>query len=215
MAATSSSCDAAAELSVAAQVPFLHLCTTLEKIQKCKLRSEKSKFLRHFMESWRKFHDSLHKGLATTDSFHPAIIVPSFERERVAYGIKEDMLAELFIDVLGLPNNGPDANKLLDYRAPTSAHGEAGDFASMAYFILKKRCAGQHSLSIKGVNGFLDSVSEQKDRVRGSLRHLITQSSALEQKWLIRVISKDMKLGISEETALQAFHPDASELYNV
>ncbi|XP_030210368.1 DNA ligase 4 [Gadus morhua] len=219
---SSSSTPPPAPLSVAAQVPFLHLCTTLEKIQKCKLRPDKSRFLRDFMDSWRKFHDALHKGLPTADSFYPAmrLLVPSFERERVAYGIKENMLAKLFIDVLGLPKNGPEADKLLNYRAPTSAQGEAGDFASMAYFVLKKRCAGQQSLSVKEVNDFLDSVaannaSKQKERVRSSLLHLITQSSALELKWLIRMILKDMKLGISKETVLQAFHPDASELYNV
>ncbi|KAK0144697.1 DNA ligase 4 [Merluccius polli] len=222
MAGTSSNSAAATELSVSAQVPFLHLCTTLEKIQKCKLRPDKSKFLRDFIESWRKFHDALHKGVATTDSFYPAmrLIVPSFERERVAYGIKENMLAKLLIHALGLPKDGPEANKLLNYRAPTSAQGQVGDFASMAYFVLKKRCAGQQSLSIKEVNGFLDSVaannaSKQKERVRGGLLHLLTQSSALEQKWLIRMILKDMKLGISKETVLQAFHPDAGELYNV
>ncbi|KAJ3584327.1 hypothetical protein NHX12_014823 [Muraenolepis orangiensis] len=220
MAGTSSNSGAAAELSVAAQVPFLHLCTTLEKIQKCKLRPDKSKFLRDFMESWRKFHNVLHTS-ATTDSFYPAmrLIVPSFERERMAYGIKESMLAKLFIDVLGLPKNGAEANKLLNYRAPTSAQGEAGDFASMAYFVLKKRCAGQQSLSIKEVNDFLDSVAadnagKKKDR-KGSLLHFITKSSALEQKWLIRMILKDMRLGVSKETVLQAFHPDAGELYNV
>lgn len=210
--------------TVAAQVPFLHLCNTLEKIQKSKLRPDKSKILGDFIESWRKFHSALHKdNLATTsDSFYPAmrLIVPSFERERMAYGIKENMLAKLYIDVLGLPKNGPEANKLLNYRAPTTSQGEAGDFAGMAYFVLKKRCAGQGSLSVKEVNDFLDSVainnaSKKKDLVRKSLLHLITQSSALEQKWLIRIILKDMKLGISKETVLQVFHPDAAELYNV
>uniref|UniRef100_A0A1A8HAZ0 DNA ligase IV n=1 Tax=Nothobranchius korthausae TaxID=1143690 RepID=A0A1A8HAZ0_9TELE len=148
------------------------------------------------------------------------LIVPPFERERMAYGIKESMLAKLYIDVLGLPKNGPEANKLLNYRAPTTSQGEAGDFASMAYFVLKKRCASQGNLSIKEVNDFLDSVainnaSKQKDLVKKSLLHLITQSSALEQKWLIRMILKDMKLGVSKETVLQVFHPDAVELYNV
>ncbi|KAM4602275.1 DNA ligase 4 [Polymixia lowei] len=218
-----SKCDSAGQTSVAAQVPFLHLCTTLEKIQKSKLRPDKSKCLRDFIESWRKFHAALHKdNLKTTDSFYPAmrLIVPPFERERMAYGIKESMLAKLYIDVLGLPKNGPEANKLLNYRAPTTSQGEAGDFAGMAYFVLKKRCTSQGSLTIKEVNDFLDSVAinnagKQKDLVKKNLLHLITQSSALEQKWLIRMILKDMKLGISKETVLQVFHPDAAELYNV
>ncbi|XP_062270491.1 DNA ligase 4 [Scomber scombrus] len=215
--------DPGVQLSVATQVPFLHLCVTLEKIQKAKVRPEKSKTLRDFIESWRKFHSALHKDKPkTTDSFYPAmrLIVPSFERERMAYGIKESMLAKLYIDVLGLPKNGPEANKLLNYRAPTTSQGEAGDFAGMAYFVLKKRCTSQGNLSIKEVNDFLDTVAinnagKQKDLVKKSLLHIITQSTALEQKWLIRMILKDMKLGISKEIVLQVFHPDAAELYNV
>ncbi|KAL6115478.1 lig4 [Pungitius sinensis] len=218
-----SSSDAAGQPFVAAQVPFLHLCNTLEKIQKSKLRPEKSKILGDFIESWRKFHSALHKdNPKTNDSFYSAmrLIVPSFERDRMAYGIKENMLAKLYIDVLGLPKNGPEANKLLNYRAPTTSQGEAGDFAGMAYFVLKKRCTSTGTLSIKEVNDFLDSVAinnagKQKDLVKKSLLHFITQSSALEQKWLIRMILKDMKLGISKETVLQVFHPDAAELYNV
>ncbi|KAL7845764.1 hypothetical protein AOLI_G00239560 [Acnodon oligacanthus] len=209
--------------SVAAQVPFLHLCTVLEKIQKAKVRPDKAKFLKDFMESWRMFHAALHKdNPTTTDSFYPAmrLIVPPFERERMAYGIKENMLAKLYIEVLGLPKTGPEANKLLNYRAPTTSQGEVGDFALTAYFVLKKRCTSQGNLSIKQVNDFLDSVAmnnagKQKDLVKKSLLHLITQSSALEQKWLIRMILKDMKLGVSKETVLQVFHPDAPELYNV
>ncbi|XP_029524577.1 DNA ligase 4 [Oncorhynchus nerka] len=223
MEGTSKSESAAPQSSVAAQVPFLHLCTTLEKIQKTKLRPDKSKFLRDFIDSWRKFHAALHKdNPTTTDSFYPAmrLIVPSFERERVAYGIKESMLAKLYIDVLGLPKNGPEANKLLNYRTPTTSQGEAGDFALMTYFVLKKRCTSQGNLTIREVNDFLDSVAinnagKQKDLVKKSLLHLITQSTALEQKWLIRMILKDMKLGVSKETVLQVFHLDAAELYNV
>lgn len=215
--------DATPQSFVAAQVPFIHLCTVLEKIQKTKLRPDKGKILKEFIDSWRSFHTALHKENSdTTDSFYAAmrLIVPSFERERMAYGIKENMLAKLYIEVLGLPKNGPEANKLLNYRAPTTSQGEAGDFALTAYFVLKKRCTNQGNLSIKEVNDFLDSVainnaSKQKDQVKKSLLHLITQSSALEQKWLIRMILKDMKLGISKETILQVFHPDASELYNV
>ncbi|XP_067259640.1 DNA ligase 4 isoform X1 [Chanodichthys erythropterus] len=215
--------DTTPQASVAAQVPFIHLCTVLEKIQKTKLRPDKGKILKEFIDSWRNFHTALHKDNSnTTDSFYAAmrLIVPPFERERMAYGIKENMLAKLYIEVLGLPKNGPEANKLLNYRAPTTSQGEAGDFALTAYFVLKKRCTSQGNLSIKEVNDFLDSVainnaSKQKDQVKKSLLHLITQSSALEQKWLIRMILKDMKLGISKETILQVFHPDATELYNV
>ncbi|XP_063067666.1 DNA ligase 4 [Engraulis encrasicolus] len=212
-----------AEDRVADHVPFIHLCSTLEKIQRAKTRPDKVKYLKDFVDSWRKFHAALHKQESkTTDSFYSAmrLIVPSFERERMAYGIKENMLAKLYIDVLGLPKAGSEANKLLNYRAPTTSQEEAGDFAAMAYFVLKKRCNNQGELTVRQVNNFLDSVAihngkKQKDQVRKNLLHLITQTSALEQKWLIRMILKDMKLGISKETVLQVFHRDAAELYNV
>nr|XP_055036477.1 DNA ligase 4 [Misgurnus anguillicaudatus] len=223
MMESSSKSDATTPTSVAAQVPFINLCTVLEKIQKAKLRPDKATILKDFIDSWRNFHAALHKNnTSTTDSFYPALrlIVPQFERERMAYGIKENMLAKLYIDVLGLPKNGSEANKLLHYRAPTTSQGESGDFALMAYFVLKSRCTSKGNLSIKEINDFLDSVainnaSKQKDQVKKSLLQVITQSSALEQKWLIRMILKDMKLGISKETILKVFHPDAPEFYNV
>ncbi|KAK1167955.1 DNA ligase 4 [Acipenser oxyrinchus oxyrinchus] len=211
------------QTTVASQVPFAHLCSTLEKIQKARPRPEKTKHFKDFLDSWRKFHEALHVNAPnTTDSFYPAmrLILPQLERERMAYGIKENMLAKLYIEVLGLPKDGGDANKLLNYRAPATSQGDAGDFAVVAYFVLKTRCPAQGNLTIQQVNDFLDSVannnaSKRKDLVKKSLLQLIAQSSALEQKWLIRMILKDMKLGISKETVLQMFHPDATELHNV
>ncbi|KAJ9102382.1 hypothetical protein QFC21_002782 [Naganishia friedmannii] len=39
--------------------------------------------------------------------------------------------------------------------------------------------------------------------------------SAEEQRWLIRIILKDLKAGVREKTVLSAFHPQAIELFNV
>ncbi|XP_066493661.1 DNA ligase 4 [Tiliqua scincoides] len=211
------------QLTVASQVPFADLCSTMERIQKCKSRPEKTKYFKDFLDSWRKFHDALHKKEKdVTDSFYPAmrLILPQLERQRMAYGIKETMLAKLFIELLNLPKDGKDALKLLNYRAPTGSRGDAGDFASIAYFVLKPRCIKQGQLTIQQVNDLLDSISsnnaaKRKDLVKKSLLQLITQSSALEQKWLIRMIIKDLKLGVSQQTLFSIFHPDATELYNV
>ncbi|KAM4794698.1 DNA ligase 4 [Rhinophrynus dorsalis] len=148
------------------------------------------------------------------------LILPQLERERMAYGIKETMLAKLYIKVLGLPKEGKDALKLLNYRTPTSSHGDAGDFAAVAYFVLKSRCRKEGSLSIEEVNDLLDSISSnnaarKRELMEKSLMHLIAHTTALEQKWLIRMIIKDMKLGFSQQTVLSIFHPDAAELHNV
>ncbi|XP_008114590.1 DNA ligase 4 isoform X2 [Anolis carolinensis] len=214
---------APSKLTVASQVPFGDLCSTLERMQKGKSRQEKTKYFKEFLDSWRKFHDALHKNEKdVTDSFYPAmrLILPQLERERMAYGIKETMLAKLYIELLNLPKDGKDALKLLNYRTPTGSRGDAGDFAMIAYFVLKPRCPKQGQLTIQQVNDLLDSVStnnaaKRKDLVKKCLLQLITQSSALEQKWLIRMIIKDLKLGVSQQTIFSIFHPDATELHNV
>ncbi|XP_067842559.1 DNA ligase 4 [Heptranchias perlo] len=222
MSATSVS-DNSPIKTVAAKVPFRDLCSILEKIQKSKSRPDKNKYFKDFLDSWRNFHNTLHKNdLNTNDSFYPALrlILPQLERERMAYGIKETMLAKLYIDILGLPKEGKDALKLLNYRAPTSSHGEAGDFAVIAYFVLKQRCPNKGTLTVQEVNEHLDSIAlnnaaKRKDLVKKSLLRLICQSSALEQKWLIYMILKDMKLGISQQTIFHLFHADAAELHSV
>ncbi|XP_053419432.1 DNA ligase 4 isoform X2 [Nycticebus coucang] len=208
---------------VASHVPFADLCSTLERIQKSKGREEKIRHFREFLDSWRKFHDALHKNQKdVTDSFYPAmrLILPQLERERMAYGIKETMLAKLYIELLNLPREGKDALKLLNYRTPTGTHGDAGDFAMIAYFVLRPRCPKKGSLTIQQINDLLDSVAsnnsaKRKDLVKKSLLQLISQSSALEQKWLIRMILKDLKLGVSQQTVFSVFHNDAVELHNV
>ncbi len=35
-----------------------------------------------------------------------------------------------------------------------------------------------------------------------------------EQKWIVRIILKDLKAGIGHETILKNYHPDALELFN-
>ena len=209
--------------TVASHVPFADLCSTLERIQKSKGRAEKVRHFKEFLDSWRKFHDALHKNQKdVTDSFYPAmrLILPQLERERMAYGIKETMLAKLYIELLNLPRDGKDALKLLNYRTPTGTRGDAGDFAMIAYFVLKPRCLQKGSLSIQQVNDILDSIAsnnsaKRKDLMKKSVLQLITQSSALEQKWLIRMIVKDLKLGCSQQTIFSVFHSDAAELHNV
>lgn len=209
--------------TVASHVPFADLCSTLERIQRSKGRADKIRHFREFLDSWRRFHSALHKNQKdVTDSFYPAmrLILPQLERERMAYGIKETMLAKLYIELLNLPREGKDALKLLNYRTPTGTRGDAGDFAMIAYFVLKPRCLQKGSLTIQQVNDILDSIAsnnsaKRKDSVKKSLLQLITQSSALEQKWLIRMIVKDLKLGVSHQIIFSVFHNDATELHNV
>lgn len=51
--------------------------------------------------------------------------------------------------------------------------------------------------------------------VDDELQSMILEMSALEQKWLIRILLKDLHLGLSRGKILYLFHPDANDFFDV
>jgi DNA ligase-4 len=51
--------------------------------------------------------------------------------------------------------------------------------------------------------------------VDAELVAMLNSMSADEQKWLIRMLLKDMKLGLGQKFIFSVYHPDALELYDV
>lgn len=210
-------------VTVASKVPFHQFAALLDKINGLSGTDAKKKQLRDFVEEWRSFHKRLHTDNPNEqDSFFPAmrLLLPQLDRDREAYGIKEHTLAKLYIELLGLGKDSPNAQKLLNYRAPKNAKGDAGDFASVAFWILKPRCPDKGTLMIQDVNDALDGVAssnaaKNKDGVRKNLMRLLKNTSAREQKWLIRIIMKELKVGISQQSIFSVYHEDAEDLYNV
>lgn len=47
------------------------------------------------------------------------------------------------------------------------------------------------------------------------LQSMLLKLSANEQKWLIRLLLKDMRLGIAHTKILKTYHDDANDLYDV
>ncbi|UYV82304.1 hypothetical protein LAZ67_21001670 [Cordylochernes scorpioides] len=124
----------------------------------------------------------------------------------------EQSIEEIVKEVMGKEEDEEISN-------PCFAVQEAGDFSAVAFQVLRSRCPQQGSLTIAEVNSHLDTVAasnnaENKDSMKKSLLYLLRNMSALEQKWLIRMILKEMRLGISENTILKIFHPDAIDLYD-
>nr|CAD7260817.1 unnamed protein product [Timema shepardi] len=158
----------------------------------------------------------------TDDSFYPVLrlLLPQLDRERGPYGVKEHNLAKVYIRILCLPKDGRDAEKLLNFRAPKSAGAQSGDFADVAYWVLKSRCPEGSKLTVQQVNAHLDNIAikhalHEPRGVDDELIALLRAMSASDQKWLIRMLLKDMKLGIGHSKILETFHPDARELYDV
>ncbi|XP_059173254.1 DNA ligase 4-like [Physella acuta] len=209
--------------TVASKVKFSEICGLLEKVHNTQGNDKKKRILKDFVDKWRDFHDQIHKDDSdTSDSFYPAmrLLLPHLERERLAYGIKEHTFAKLLIEVLYLGKDSPDAHKLLNFKAPKTARADAGDFASVAYLVLKSRCPDKGSLTIEEVNQDLDAIamgnaSKDKNIVRKRILHLLTSLSPTEIKWLIRMIMKELKIGLSQASVLSVYHPDGEELFNV
>lgn len=90
----------------------------------------------------------------------------------------------------------------------------------MAYLVLRSRCPDKGSLTIEEVNQDLDAIamgnaSKAKKSVSKHILHLLTSLSATETKWLIRMIMKELKIGLSQASVLSVYHPDGEELFNV
>lgn len=52
------------------------------------------------------------------ESFFPVlrVLLPALDKDRGAYGVKERKLADLYIRILGIKKEAPDAVKLINYR---------------------------------------------------------------------------------------------------
>lgn len=148
------------------------------------------------------------------------LLLPGIDHERGAYGLKESQLAKLFGEMLGLPE--VQRQRLLHWKDPALQEGykcAAGDFASVLYSVVETRASvkpGASALTIGELNAALDRIHNAPDvaEKRAQLLGIARRASAMEQKWIAKIVLKDLKVGFSHESVLKRFHPDAMELYN-
>ncbi|KAK9497557.1 hypothetical protein O3M35_004257 [Rhynocoris fuscipes] len=197
-------------------VLFHNFCKLCESVSKCSDRKLKITKIKEYLRSLRvKCPDANFFILLR-------FFLPFFDRERGPYGIKEYNLAKIYIRILDLPKEGKDAKTLLNFRSPStmSANQISTDFADVAYWILQNRCGNTSNLKIGEVDRYLDRISEEHAAhnpraVDDILMELFRKMSAIEQKWLIRLILKHLNLGLGAKILMESYHPDAMELYDV
>ncbi|KAI0399878.1 ATP dependent DNA ligase domain-containing protein [Xylaria palmicola] len=154
------------------------------------------------------------------NDFFPALrlILPTSDRERGMYGLKENAIARLLIKLMRLDRHSDDAQSMLKWKRPDQS-STAGDFVDRCYFVLSKRPVRIEpgDMRIADVNEMLDklsTVSGEKDQL--PLFEIFYQRmNAEELKWLIRIILKQMRIGATERTLLELWHPDAQHLFHV
>ncbi|KAI3386955.1 hypothetical protein SNEBB_004140 [Seison nebaliae] len=204
-------------------IPFSSLVSLLEKVSKVTKIDRKKTLLRQYAMDWRNIKrksDVTMKDDRFSFFSILRLLLPQHDQYRLNYGLKETKLGRLIVDALGIQRSGEDGQKLLKYKSSSgSSRSTYTDFGGVAYSILKSRMGEGKKLSINDVNEKLDGIArlngmkDQNTKMQNEMVDLIRSMSAIEMKWLLRIILKDLRAGIKEKVILVAYHPDAIELF--
>ncbi|KAL2853726.1 ATP dependent DNA ligase domain-containing protein [Aspergillus pseudodeflectus] len=167
-----------------------------------------------FISRWRK---------EVGDDIYPAfrLILPDKDRDRAMYGIKEKMIGKMLVKIMKIDKNSEDGFNLLNWKLPgqAAASSMAGDFAGRCYDVLSKRPMRTDvgSMLIEEVNEKLDQLStaSKEEQQLPILADFYRRMNPEELMWLIRIILRQMKVGATERTFFDVWHPDAESLYSI
>ncbi|CAN9206393.1 unnamed protein product [Alternaria alternata] len=176
----------------------------------------KRNIIERFIASWRK---------QVGNDFFPAmrLIIPEKDRDRAMYGLKEKTIAKVLIKLTRIDPNSDGAKHMLNWKLPgqlnKASASTAGDFAGRCYEILSTRqLKTEYSdMSIAEVNNALDKLSQigaEEEQVK-IFQRFYRRMNAEEMTWLIRMVLRQMKIGATEKTILDIWHPDAETLFNI
>ncbi|KAK0202966.1 DNA ligase 4 [Desarmillaria ectypa] len=191
--------------------PFGILVGLFERLQTERGRDKREKLLSAWFNHWR---DEKGKDL------YPVLrlLLPQKDRERSTYGLKEQKIAKTYIRLIPLGPRDPDAIRLTNWKKPVEQNKASGDFPTVLYEVVVKRSSvTEGSLSIDDLNEILDELSQKQDSTEVQskiLRRIYNRATPEEQKWIARIILKDLVISVKETTVFAVFHPDAQDLYN-
>lgn len=213
---------------------FCNLCEHLASVQKVEYKKQK---LSGFVDEWRRkdpaslftFYRLLLPHVSYPRRFlFSCLISLQLDLERDSYGIKEAKLAELYIAALALPRDSEDAHSLRSWMQ--SKHR---DFGQVLQAVLERRLgftaedsavtkkAKSHcgsAMTLRELDALLDDlahgVNTLEERKEMFLR-ISARLSPFEQKWLIRIVLRSLRLGLPDNQILKLLHPDAPALFDV
>ncbi|XP_015585173.1 DNA ligase 4 isoform X6 [Cephus cinctus] len=202
--------------TLASKIEFKTLCQLFEKISKAE-PSKKFHELQSFISQCRVIGSKMKNTNPDADiSLFPILrlLLPQLDRERSPYGLKQSILGNLLVKVFCLGKGSAVARQIVHYKAPSTQKTVIGDFAEKVYHVLRSYF-GEHSdsLSVEQINAALDRiVDKNKDT---EFQKLARELSAEEFKWMIRIVLKDVRLGMGHKKIFAAYHPDANDLFDV
>ena len=169
------------------------------------------------------------------ESIYPLLrlLMPDMDSSRTL-AIKEMTLAKLYARALQMS----DASALLQYTNPQVAQQGTGDFSQVLYHVLTQRVSSRRkrSLTIGQLNDLLNELAAIKRTksnhdwkattkatkpesllVRQTAwvnRLLAMELSPLDHKWIVRIILRNLNMGVSSVKILQYYHPMGPTLWN-
>eukprot|EP00903_Cladosiphon_okamuranus_P009258 g8834.t1 len=152
------------------------------------------------------------------------LILPELDNLRDKYGMKTVKIASLFAELNFPSKSGPWYDRLQKYTDPEKnpSPGDArwqvpGDFALTLEYVLtqKKRGVSETKWTIGDVNKALTDLAAAPNdsRRRQVLNRIRSECSPMNQKWIVRVILKNLKINM-KKSVLNKIHPDALDEYN-
>ena len=186
------------------RVQFATLCKYFEKLSENNKHKEKKAIFDKIFVSCR------------SDLFQfMRLLLPQLDRERLTYGLKESKIAKYYIEILALPQTCEDALRLKKWKDPSKGTGNS--FSDICFQVLQKRgWSSSKNLTVFFINEKLTelSMAGDNDKKKKILLDILKSTSCFEQKWILRIILKDLRIGTQHTTILNHFHPNALELFN-
>ncbi|XP_077660996.1 DNA ligase (ATP) DNL4 [Aspergillus fumigatus Af293] len=170
--------------------------------------------IERFISRWRK---------EVGDDIYPAfrLILPDKDRDRAMYGIKEKAIGKMLVKIMKIDKNSEDGFNLLNWKLPGQAATSrmTGDFAGRCFDVISKRPMRTDvgDMLIEEVNEKLDKLSaaSKEEQQLPILAEFYRRMNPEELMWLIRIILRQMKVGATERTFFDVWHPDAENLYSI
>ena len=153
------------------------------------------------------------------------LLLPINDNERGSYGLKQALIAKTYVEALHLNKNSVDAETLLYWKDPSKIHSGSsamktarGDFCHILENILQSRVRMEYSsYTVKDVNDVLTDLSNcvnMASKVEIIRSKILNNYNAREQKWIMRILFQDLKIGIRHEQVFKMFYPYANQRYN-
>lgn len=178
--------------------------------QSTSVTEKRRAIIERFISRWRR---------EVGDDIYPAfrLIIPDKDRDRAMYGLKEKVLARYFVKVMKIDKNSEDAQNLLNWK--TANTEAAGNFPGRCYEVISKRPVRVEvgDMTIGEVNDQLDKLSAaaKEENQLPIMAEFYQRMNAEELMWLVKIILRQMKVGATEKTFFNVWHPDAESLFNI